>query len=190
MKSEQTDRIVCERQDAGEMRIPYRGLRSCDRPLDAEGEPPLGAHMVTPRRGYTHHGIYVGGGMVVQYGGLSWGLRRGPVEEVPLSQFSQGRSVWVRVVGSHWFDQHEVVRRARLRLAEDRYSVLTNNCEHFCEWCVRGEHRSYQVDERIADYRGLLLQLIELLVRTRPRRRDSAAADGLCMGDRYHRRFD
>jgi hypothetical protein len=32
--------------------------------------------------------------------------------------------------------------------------------------------------------------LIELLVRTRPRRRDSAAADGLCMGDRYHRRFD
>ena len=189
MEIEQTDSMACERQDTDEMRIPCRGLRSCDRPLDAEGEPPLGAHMVTPRRGYTHHGIYVGGGRIVQYGGLSWRLRRGPVEEVPLSQFSQGRRVWVRIVGSHWFDQHEVVRRARLRLGEDRYSVLTNNCEHFCEWCVRGEHRSYQVDERIADYRGLLLQLIELLVRTRPRRRDSAAAD-LCMGDRYHRRFD
>jgi hypothetical protein len=24
---------------------------------------------------------------------------------------------------------------------------LTNNCEHFCEWCLRAEHRSYQVDE-------------------------------------------
>lgn len=190
MEIEQTDSMACEQQDTDEMCIPCRGLRSCDRPLDAEGEPPLGAHMVTPRRGYTHHGIYVGGGRIVQYGGLSWRLRRGPVEEVPLSQFSQGRPVWVRVVGSHWFDQHEVVRRARLRLGEDRYSVLTNNCEHFCEWCVRGEHRSYQVDDRIAGYRGLLLHLIELLVRTRPRRRDSAAADYLCVGDRYQRGID
>jgi hypothetical protein len=24
---------------------------------------------------------------------------------------------------------------------------LTNNCEHFCEWCLRAEHRSYQVDK-------------------------------------------
>jgi hypothetical protein len=47
--------------------------------------------------------------------------------------------------------------------------VLTNNCEHFCEWCVRGEHRSYQVDERIGSYRGVLLRLIELLSRGRRR---------------------
>ncbi len=99
----------------------------------------------------------------MQYGGLSWGLRRGPVEEVPLSQFSQGRPVWIRVVESNWFEEQEVVRRARLRIGEDRYSVLTNNCEHFCEWCVRGEPRSYQVDDRLAGYRGILLKLIELL---------------------------
>ena len=24
--------------------------------------------------------------------------------------------------------------------------ILTNNCEHLCEWRVQGEHRSYQVD--------------------------------------------
>jgi hypothetical protein len=184
MEIEQTDSMACERRETGEKRMPCGGLRPGDRPLDSESEPPLGAHMVTPRRGYTHHGIYVGGGRVVQYGGLSWGLRRGPVEEVPLSQFSQGRAVWIRVTESHWFDQHEVVRRARLRLGEDRYSVLKNNCEHFCEWCVRGQHRSYQVDERIGDYRGILLRLIELLVRTRLRRRDSAAADYLCIGGR------
>jgi Lecithin retinol acyltransferase len=179
--------MTCERHEGREKPRPYRGLRRCDRPLDPEHEPPLGAHMVTPRRGYTHHGIYVGGGRVVQYGGLSWGLRRDPVEEVPLSQFSHGRPVWVRVVGSRWFDQHEVVRRARRRLGEDRYSVLTNNCEHFCEWCVRGQHRSYQVDDRIAGYRGVLLILIELLARSRPRRRDSAAADYLCVEGRYQR---
>ena len=190
MEIEQTDSVAWQRYDAGEKRIPSRGLRPCDRPLDPEREPPLGAHMVTPRRGYTHHGIYVGGGRVVQYGGLSWGLRRGPVEEVPLSQFSRGRPVWVRVVGSRWFDQREVVRRARLRLGEDRYSVLTNNCEHFCEWCVRGQHRSYQVDDRIVGYRSVLLKLIELLARTRPRRRDSAAVDCLCVGERYQGAVD
>jgi hypothetical protein len=179
MEIEQTDSMTCEQHDAGEKPISCGGLRPCDRPLDPEREPPLGAHIVTPRRGYTHHGIYVGGGRVVQYGGLSWGLRRGPVEEVPLAQFSQGRPVRVRLVGSQWFDQHEVVRRARLRLGEDRYSVLTNNCEHFCEWCVRGQHRSYQVDDRVAGYRGMLLKLIELLARTRPRQRDSAAAEYL-----------
>jgi Lecithin retinol acyltransferase len=146
----------------------------------AEGcEPPLGAHMVTPRRGYTHHGIYVGAGRVVQYGGLSWGWRRGPIEEVSLAQFSRGSAVWVRAVEAYWFDPHEVVRRARLRLGEDRYNVLTNNCEHFCEWCVRGEHRSYQVDDRIARYSGVLRSLIELLVRARPGQGGSAAANCL-----------
>jgi hypothetical protein len=170
----------------------YRGLQPCDRPLDPEREPPLGAHVVTPRRGYTHHGIYVGGGRVVQYGGLSWGLRRGAVEEVPLWQFAQGNTVWVRVTESSWFDQHEVVRRARLRLGEDRYNVLTNNCEHFCEWCVRGEHRSYQVDERIAGCRGILLILIERLARTRPPRRGHATAGcaATCLGDPYQRAID
>jgi hypothetical protein len=152
-----------------------RGLRPCDLLLDSDCEPPLGAHIVTPRRGYTHHGIYVGGGLVIQYGGLSRGLRRGPVEEVTLSQFYQAGRVWLREVGSHWFDQNEVVRRARLRLGEDRYSLLTNNCEHFCEWCVRGQHRSYQIDDRIAGYGGVLLRLIDWLSRRQPRRRDSAA---------------
>jgi hypothetical protein len=174
MAIEQTDVMRGEPQTPRHKNTRSCDLKPSDRPLDPEREPPLGAHIVTPRRGYTHHGIHVGGGRVVQYGGLSWGLRRGPVEEVPLAQFAQGRPVWVRSVGSHWFDQHEVVRRARLRLGEDRYSVLTNNCEHFCEWCVRGEHRSYQVDERIVDYRGILLKLVELLARTRPPQRDSA----------------
>ena len=154
------------------MLTPHRILKPNDRPLDPEYEPRLGAHLVTPRRGYTHHGIYVGGNRVVQYGGLSWGLRRGPVEEVSLSRFSQGRPVWIRASGQRWFEPQEVVRRARLRVGEDRYNVLTNNCEHFCEWCVHGEHRSYQVDDRAADYRGVLLKLIELLSRTRSPRRD------------------
>jgi hypothetical protein len=141
------------------------GRRSCDHALDPEREPRIGAHIIAPRRGYTHHGIYVGRGRVVQYGGLSWGLRRGPVEEVPLSQFAQGRMIWIRLHESSGLDRDEVVRRARLRLGENRYHVLTNNCEHFCEWCVRGEHRSYQVDELVARYGRAWQRLIELLAR-------------------------
>jgi hypothetical protein len=143
----------------------YTSLHSCDRALDPKHEPPKGAHMVTPRRGYTHHGIYIGRGRVVQYGGLSRGLRRGPVEEVPLSQFAQGRTIWIRLHESSGLDRDEVVRRARLRLGENRYHLLTNNCEHFCEWCVRGEHRSYQVDELVARYGRAWQRLIELLAR-------------------------
>lgn len=167
MKIGQTNNDLCEHYETGESHESYRGLQSCDYPLDAGREPPLGAHMVTPRRGYTHHGIYVGGGRVVQYGGLSWGLRRGAVEEVTLAQFSHGRPLWVRVVGSSRFEQQEVVRRARLRIGEDCYCLLTNNCEHFCEWCVRGEHRSYQIDDRATGYGGLILNLLEWLSRGR-----------------------
>jgi hypothetical protein len=117
---------------------------------------------VTPRRGYTHHGIYVGERWVVQYGGLSLGLRRGPVEEVSLSQFAQGREIRVRLDESSHFDREEVIYRARLRLGEDRYHPLKNNCEHFCEWCVRGEPRSYQVEELSARSRAwrVLLKLL------------------------------
>jgi hypothetical protein len=89
------------------------GLRPTDSALDPAREPPLGSHIVTPRQGYTHHGIYVGGRRVVQYGGLSRGLRRGPVEEVSLARFAQGCEIRVRVYESSHFDREEVICRAR-----------------------------------------------------------------------------
>jgi hypothetical protein len=61
-----------------------------ERFLVAGSEPPIGAHIVTRRQGYTHHGIYAGVGRVVHYAGLSRGLRRGPVEETSLSRFAAG----------------------------------------------------------------------------------------------------
>jgi hypothetical protein len=106
---------------------------------------PFGAHIVTPRSAYAHHGIYAGNGRVVHYGGLVRGLRAGPVEVVSLDEFTQGRPLKVLVQSSR-FSSAEIVQRALSRVGENNYRVLTNNCEHFCEWCVRGEHRSYQVD--------------------------------------------
>jgi hypothetical protein len=126
------------------------GRQRADRPLVAEQALPLGSHVVTPRRGYVHHGIYVGDGKVVHYAGLAHGLRRGPVEEISLARFANGYPVCVRSDASLEFDHWEIIRRARSRVGEDHYRLLTNNCEHFCEWCLYGEHRSYQVAEWLA----------------------------------------
>jgi len=140
-------------------------LRPADRLLVQGHEPIAGTHVVTPRRGYTHHGIYVGDGKVVQYGGLALGLRTGPVEEVPLMEFTRGYPLWMRPGESPCFNRQEIVRRARSRIGENRYHLLRNNCEHFCEWCLRGQPRSYQVDELLARPRWLLRSTIGLMAK-------------------------
>ncbi len=111
-----------------------------------EQEPPLGAHLTTSRRGYTHHGLHVGGGRVVHYSGFSGFWQCGPVEEVSLSRFSAGREVRIVDHAGSVFSPEEIVRRARSRLGENDYRLLTNNCEHFCNWCLDGVSHSAQVE--------------------------------------------
>jgi hypothetical protein len=117
-----------------------------DTVLARDAEPPLGAHLVARRFGYLHHGIYVGAGRVVQYSAGALSLIRRPVEEVSLACFCGSRVVWIRAHAPDSYQPAEIVRRARSRLGEDRYRLLSNNCEHFCEWCARGQHRSTQVE--------------------------------------------
>ena len=124
------------------------GLRRNDRRLAEGEEPALGSHLVTPRLGFAHHGIYVGCGRVVHYGAFVHGLHGGPVEEVSLARFTHGHTLWVRP-GAVRFDGEEVIRRARSRIGENSYRLLSNNCEHFCEWCLRGEPRSEQVERAL-----------------------------------------
>ncbi|HEY5760541.1 MAG TPA: lecithin retinol acyltransferase family protein [Steroidobacter sp.] len=109
-----------------------------------------GTHLVTPRRAYLHHGIYVGNGKVIHYAGLADRFRGGPVEVISIDAFTQGYSLWAVSGRVSRFTPEEVVRRAMSRLGENRYHLLKNNCEHFCEWCLRAEHRSYQVDRLLA----------------------------------------
>ena len=109
-------------------------------------EPALGTHLVASRRGYTHHGIYVGRGMVVHYAGLSGLLRAGPVEEVTIRRFSMGRPVGIVQGRESTYSPQEIVMRARSRLGENEYHVLRNNCEHFCNWCLTGRSSSIQIE--------------------------------------------
>jgi hypothetical protein len=111
---------------------------------------PIGAHLVTRRLGYTHHGIYVGEGRVVHYAGLAGVLSRGPVEEVGLAVFAGAGRVEVRVEPTARFASDVVAARARSRLGEGGYKLISNNCEHFCAWCLHGVSRSEQVEQLFA----------------------------------------
>jgi Lecithin retinol acyltransferase len=131
-------RLVSDRQANPKWRVPA-----------LEHEPRLGAHLTTSRRGYTHHGVYVGRGRVVHYSGLSGFWQCGPVEEVSLARFANGRSVQIVDRSESQYAPEEIVRRARSRLGENDYRLLTNNCEHFCNWCSSGVSRSAQVERRL-----------------------------------------
>jgi hypothetical protein len=126
--------------------LPRRVVRAL-----APGEmPERGAHLVTPWLGFAHHGLYAGDGRVVHYGALMYDVIRRPVEEVSFEQFAEGRPVFVVQHGEHCFHPEEVIRRARSRLGEDRYRLLTNNCEHFVEWCLHDVARSFQAETALA----------------------------------------
>ena len=111
-----------------------------------EMELPRGAHLIVHHLGYQHHGIYVGEGRVVHYSGFSTFLSHGPVKECSLKSFTTGHRVSLKPSDGGAFAADQVVARACSRLGEDRYSLFTNNCEHFCEWCINGISRSEQVE--------------------------------------------
>lgn len=144
--------------------------------VEITAEPPLGAHLVTPRRGYSHHGIYVGDNKVVHYAGLSGSMRGYAVQELSIVDFSAGHGVVVKQERRAEYVGQDAIRRARSRLGENRYRLLTNNCEHFCSWCLFGESHSEQVRQCIAHpYRVirtaimLLKALLESGSKVRPR---------------------
>jgi hypothetical protein len=109
-----------------------------------------GDHLVTPRTGYTHHGIYIGGNDVIHYAGFSDGMKKDRIAITSLEEFKNGHSVTVNNYLSRTYDYEEAVERAYSRLDEDWYNVLVNNCEHFANWCVMGVHSSSQVNSLIA----------------------------------------
>lgn len=141
-------------------RISLRRLRADRRIVAADEVLPVGSHLLTPRRGYTHHGIYVGNGRVVHYAGLARVRVWGPIEEVSLEEFADGQQLFVKIDGAPAYAADAIVERARSRIGENRYRITTNNCEHFCEWCLRGEARSEQVERWLVWPRRIVQYLI------------------------------
>ena len=44
------------------------------------------------------------------------------------------------------YSPEETVRRARSRIGEKKFSLISNNCEHFAMWCKTGITQSFQVN--------------------------------------------
>ena len=114
-----------------------------------------GDHLVSTRRFYTHHGIYVGNQEVIHYAGLSDELKKDKVCKTSLSKFKGNGSLYFYhksktfkdlFKGHKEFEPSEIVQRAYRRLNENTYHVAFNNCEHFANWCTHGEHTSKQVE--------------------------------------------
>ena len=118
----QADRHECVSQQKGHGPV---GLCRGDRLLAPSEEPTVGAHLITPRFAYAHHGVYVGGGAVVHYSALASKWSGGPVEEISLEGFAHGRAVWVRPARHGSLPAAEIVRRARSQLSSnaDRASM-------------------------------------------------------------------
>ncbi|VVO22976.1 hypothetical protein PS726_04365 [Pseudomonas fluorescens] len=129
-------------------RKPQRNLFSSPLKLvsieQAAGNLPVGAHLISPRKFYMHHGIHLGGGDVAHYSGFSNSLKSGPIEVTDLEIFANGKSVWMLQEKCE-YSSDEIANRARSRIGESQYKILSNNCEHFCSWCISGKSYSDQV---------------------------------------------
>ena len=132
--------------------------------------PKIGDHIFVDRsvlsiKLYEHHGIYVGDNMVVHYNGLARGIvlekscfeeilsnvvpldkrNIAKVEMTSLEEFASGDVLQVKKHADAPLSGQEVALRAKTRIGEQKYNLIINNCEHFCNECVFGEHVSEQV---------------------------------------------
>lgn len=80
---------------------------------------------------YTHHGLYLGFGMVIHYDFHE-------ITVVTLDEFAKGHKVY-KVDSPIAYPAEMVMARAATRIGEKRYNIMTNNCEHFVRWCRNGK---------------------------------------------------
>lgn len=90
---------------------------------------------------YKHYGIDCGDGTVIHY--------RKPseiIEQTSLATFSRGNPIYLAEYSQGFaYIPDVVVERAKSRLGENQYNLLTNNCEHFACWCKTGINHSKQI---------------------------------------------
>ena len=108
-----------------------------------------GTHLVSDRGLYTHHGLYIGNNKVIHYSGLADGMESGPIEIIELEEFHNGDGYDIQKHSNAKYTVEQAIKRAKSRLGEDSYSVSGNNCEHFVNWSLDGNHSSDQVDKAI-----------------------------------------
>ena len=114
-----------------------------------ENAPAYGDMIRTKVQFYHHYGIFVSENQVIQFGLPDDPMRAADqikVIETDIQTFLMGGELEVAVMDREerktMFPPDEIVDRARQRLGEGGYDILHNNCEHFVNECVFGNHTS------------------------------------------------
>jgi len=113
-----------------------------------------GDRLATDRRlasygpAYLHYGIDLGDGTVAharphRFDRLWAG---GGVVRTTLAEFAKGEAVRVVHEPAALFSSEEVAQRAEEHVGREGYSPMTDNCEHFTNWCAPGQCHSRQID--------------------------------------------
>ena len=98
----------------------------------------IGSHLITPRIGYQHHGLYIGNEQVIHF------TNHSRIEIVSLSEFTDGNGYDTQSFHSK-FSRTEIVDRAKSRLGYENYNVIFSNCEHYVSWCIHDKPISKQI---------------------------------------------
>lgn len=125
---------------------------------------PLGSVLRSFRGFYYHYGVYVGRGRVVHFAAIGKNEldpATADIVETTFVKFAKGDPVAVDTQEKATFESEEIVRRAQsaVHTKKGTYNLVTNNCEHFANWCRCGKLVSHQqevvdkvVDALLASY--------------------------------------
>ncbi len=108
-------------------------------------------HLRVFRGPYWHHGIDIGDDSVVHYRGVISEKENAKVIKTSLEDFLLGAKLEIVEYNlDQCYPPEAVVSRALSKLGETKYSLVSNNCEHFARWCKTGEKKSEQVKDTVA----------------------------------------
>ena len=91
-----------------------------------------GDHIYCYRKGYSHHGIYAGDGMVWEYDGTD--IHDAHVQYSTITNFAMGDRI-NRLNYKPDFPPDIILQRAASRVFCGDYDLLRNNCLHYALWC-------------------------------------------------------
>ncbi len=66
---------------------------------------------------------------------------------------------WFKKNDYKLYGNEETVKRAYSRLGENRYDLLSNNCEHFAIWCKTGLSESHQIKSLLNALAGCTMKM-------------------------------
>lgn len=97
---------------------------------------------------FRHYGLDLGDGTVVHFRGkLDYIHANAWIQRTDYEAFAKGGDIYVAQEVCMTFPQEMIARRALSQVGGNfgGYHFLTNNCEHFVNWCTCGKRISRQV---------------------------------------------